>query len=151
MAGYTADGHSARVAHTSVAIARELGIPAAHMKEIEYAALLHDIGRVSLSEPGAAEAGDRARLAEIGGQIVRETRHFPRVAEMIEHQHEDAGRTDAPIGSRIIRVCSDFDDLTSAHDEHVALDRVRAGAGLYYDVDVVRALETVVARRALAA
>lgn len=150
MAGYTADGHSARVARNAVAIARELGIPAAHVKEIEYAALLHDIGRVSLSEPEPAEAGDRARLAEIGGQIVRETRHFPRVAEMIEHQHEDAARSVGPVGSLIIRACSDYDDLGAAHGDAIALERVSAGVGLHYDAAVVHALETVIARSAVA-
>lgn len=149
MAGYSAEGHSTRVARTAVAVARELGIAAPEVKEIEYAALLHDIGRVSLPEPGPPDAGDRERLAGIGAQIVRQTRHFPRVAEMIEHQHADASLSTGPVGARIIRACSDLDDLLTSVGEDDALVRIRAGAGLYYDADVVRALETVCERGGL--
>lgn len=148
MAGYTADGHSARVALAAIGVAREMGVSAVEVKEIEYAALLHDIGRVSLPEPGPPETGDRANLAKIGGQIVRETRHFPRVAEMIEHQHEDAARSSGPLGSRILRVCSDFDDLCSSHGEEQAMDQIRTGIGLHYDAEIVRALEISMGRAA---
>jgi hypothetical protein len=49
--GYVETGHSARVSRLSVAIGRELGMPEAALLELEYAALMHDIGQLSLRDP----------------------------------------------------------------------------------------------------
>ena len=49
--GYVEAGHSARVSRLAVAIGRELGMPEAALLELEYAALMHDIGQLSLRDP----------------------------------------------------------------------------------------------------
>jgi hypothetical protein len=49
--GYVETGHSARVSRLAVAIGRELGMPEAALLELEYAALMHDIGQLSLRDP----------------------------------------------------------------------------------------------------
>ena len=43
--------HAERVADLSVRIGRVLGMPDGSLREVEYAALLHDLGQISLSEP----------------------------------------------------------------------------------------------------
>ena len=67
--GYTPHAHAERVADLSVRIGRVLGMPDGSLREVEYAALLHDLGQISLSEPipgGAtvlAAPSDQAEIA----------------------------------------------------------------------------------------
>ncbi|MBI4730333.1 MAG: HD domain-containing protein [Acidobacteria bacterium] len=156
MALYTRPGHSARVAALSVGIAREMGI--SDTSEIEYAALLHDIGRLSLADADPdAGASQRLELALVGAAIVEETGHFPRVAEMIRTQHEpfrrrgeNTGRN-LPAGARIIKVASAYDDLTCtggpARSPWDALERLRSGAGQEHDPAVIQALSRILDKR----
>ena len=51
LGGYTETGHSRRVSELSVAVGRELGMSDAELLDLEYAALMHDIGQLSLTEP----------------------------------------------------------------------------------------------------
>lgn len=113
MAGYSQDGHSQRVASLAVAIARDLGFTEQPVREIEYAALLHDIGHVSVADPADLEHASKRELAVVGAAIVRQTGHFPAVADMIAHQHDPFARSDA--GAHIIKVASAYDDFTREH------------------------------------
>jgi putative nucleotidyltransferase with HDIG domain len=158
MAGYTQPGHSRRVAQLAKEIGQELGVTQAEIDEIEYAALLHDIGRVSIPDPEDAHDASKLELALTGAGIVRETGHFPRVAEMIEHQYEPYRRRgeDAnpglSMGAKIIKVCSAFDDLTrpgatlglSTWD---VLERLHLGMAYEYDPAVIQALTRVLEKR----
>src|SRR6266700_1644304 len=49
--GYVESGHSWRVSRLALAIGRELGMPEPDLLDLEYAALMHDIGQLSLVEP----------------------------------------------------------------------------------------------------
>lgn len=158
MAGYSEKGHSTRTAELSVAIARELGVEDQETAEVEYAALLHDIGRVSIPDPESGlEFVNRTELAIVGAGIVRETGHFPRVAEMIEHQHEPYRRRgeetneDVPTGAKIIKVASAYDDLTKPGGIGVspwdALERLHAGMAFEYDPSVIQALTRTLEKR----
>src|SRR5690606_27205223 len=49
--GYVETGHSRRVSRLAVAMGRELGMSEAELLELEYAALMHDIGQLSLGDP----------------------------------------------------------------------------------------------------
>jgi len=158
MAGYTQPGHSKRVAQLSVEIAQELGVAQQDIDEIEYAALLHDIGRVSIPDPADAQDASKLELALTGAGIVRETGHFPRVADMIEKQYEPYRRRgeDAnpglSLGAKIIKVSSAFDDLTrpggtlglSTWD---VLERLHLGMAYEYDPQVIQALTRVLEKR----
>lgn len=160
MAGYTSDGHSTRVADLAVAVARELGVPDREIGQIEYAALLHDIGRISIPDPDDAEnatATGRTELATIGATIVRDTGHFPQVADMIGRQYdfyrrrgEDTTR-DLPIGSKIIKVCSAYDDftdpLTGGSSSWDAIERLHLGTAYDWDPVVIQALMRVLEKR----
>lgn len=148
-AGYTEPGHSIRVAQLAVGIAHEMGL--SRTDEIEYAALLHDIGRISLMDVGSPP---RPReVATIGASIIEETGHFPGVADAIRTQHEsyrrrgeDVNRS-VPVSARIIRVASTYDDLT--HPEGLgrspwdALERMYLDMAYEYDPRVIQALTRV--------
>lgn len=51
IAGYTQPGHARRVAALSTAVGRELGLSGSELTVLEYAALMHDIGQLSLVDP----------------------------------------------------------------------------------------------------
>jgi putative nucleotidyltransferase with HDIG domain len=158
MAGYTVRGHSSRVAALAVEIATEIGVGDTEIHEIEYAALLHDIGRVSLPDPEEATRGTASlELALVGAEIVENTGHFPRVAQMVGRQHEAYRRRGEdtndtlPIGSKIIKVASAFDDLTEpggpGRTSWDALERLHLGMAYEYDPRVIQALTRVLERR----
>ncbi len=62
-------GHSRAVASLARAAAKELGLPAAEQVAVHRAGLLHDLGRIGVSnaiwdKPGALDAGERALVRE---------------------------------------------------------------------------------------
>jgi putative nucleotidyltransferase with HDIG domain len=160
MAGYTQKGHSVRVAELGVSIAKELGIGDPELHEIEYGSLLHDIGRISLPDPEEApDSMNGLQLALVGAEIVENTGHFAGVANMVRHQHEPYRRRGEdvnrllPIGSKIIKVASAYDDLTEppgpGRTPLDALERLHAGMAYDYDPQVIQALTRVLERQSL--
>jgi hypothetical protein len=163
--GYTETGHARRVADLAVALGRDLGLPERHLLDLQYAALMHDLGQLSLHEPipgGATTVANRAdqiRIAEMGADVVRQTGVLDRVATIVERQaepyrrpHVDVDPT-VPIGSRIIRAVNAYDDLVGDNREQgralEALERLRLGMAYEYDPVVVESLSRVVARPTL--
>ena len=62
--GYVESGHSRRVAKLAVSVGRELGMAEPDLLNLEYAALMHDIGQLSLLEPDSR----RGHGAGLGGR-----------------------------------------------------------------------------------
>jgi putative nucleotidyltransferase with HDIG domain len=158
MAGYTEAGHSRRVADLSVAIAKELGIVDPELHEIEYGALLHDIGRISLPDPEeAAKSTSNLQLALVGAGIIEETGHLPTVAKMVRDQHEPYRRRgeetnkDLSLGAKIIKVASAFDDFSEppgpGRTHREAVERLYLGMAYDYDPQVIQALTRVLERQ----
>jgi hypothetical protein len=160
-AGYTEPGHASRVAELSKAMGHELGMSERDVLDLEYAALLHDIGQVSLTEPipgGAtvlAAPADQRRIAHDGAEIVRQTGVLDNVAVILEAQTTSYRQVrelgeDLPLSSRIIKVCNAYDDLTGegadAARRNAAIERIHLGLGYEYDPRVVDALIHVLAR-----
>jgi hypothetical protein len=160
--GYTETGHARRVADLAVALGRDLGMSERHLLDLQYAALMHDLGQLSLHEPipgGATTVADRAeqiRIAAMGADVVRQTGVLDRVAEIVEQQAEPYRRPhvdvdpSVPLGSRIIRAVNAYDDLVGDSPERgralEALERLRLGMAYEYDPLVVESLSRVVAR-----
>ncbi len=157
--GYVESGHSHRVSKLAVAVGRELGMSEPDLLELEYAALMHDIGQLSLPDPipGGATVlvspQDQWRIAELGAEVIRKAGVLDRVAEIVRRQSEPwRGPTPAPpVSSRIIRAANGFDDLvgSSADRERAvaALERLRLDTAVEYDPGVVEALSRVASRR----
>jgi hypothetical protein len=158
VAGYVEAGHSRRVSRLAVAVGRGLGMPERELLALEYAALMHDIGQLSLRDPipgGATvlvSAADQDRIAELGADVIRVAGVLDEVADLVRCQswpavgHEPA----PPLGSMIIRAANAFDDMVGG-----SIDRNRSAAALErmrlhpieHDPGVVEALADVVARR----
>ena len=151
--GYVEPGHSERVSRLAVAIGRELGIHEPQLLELEYAALMHDIGQLSLADPipGGATVlvsrQDQQRIAELGADVIQQAQVLGSVAEIVRRQNEPyrgvevahegyrgrPGRLDRfggepsrpPMSSRIIKAANAFDDLVGS-----SLDPGRAAAAV---------------------
>jgi hypothetical protein len=154
-AGYTPAGHSERVAALAVRVGRELALPERELLDLEYAALLHDIGQVALVEPipgGAtvlAAPADQRRIEADTVAIVRETGVLEEVARILEHQTTPYRQVrelgeEIPLTSRIIKVVNAYEDLNrgarGSRSRDAALERIYLGLGYEYDPRVVDAL-----------
>jgi len=159
--GYVEPGHSRRVTRLAVAIGREFGLREEDLLDLEYAALMHDIGQLSLSEaiPRGSTLhvapAERRRIAAFGADVIRSTGALDRVATIVETQAHPYRRmretldAEVPLGARIIRAASAYDDLVTASETGGrkaawnALERLRMGMAYEYDPRVVEALTRV--------
>ena len=162
--GYTEAGHSRRVSDMAVAVGRELGMSDADLRDLEYAALMHDIGQLSLVEPipgGAtvvAAPADQRRIADLGADVIRATGVLDGVASIVAQQAEpyrrahDVRDRDVPLAARIIKAVNAYDDLVGESTEVgrrlEALERLRLGMAYEYDPTVVESLSQTVGRAA---
>ena len=164
LGGYTESGHSRRVSELAVAVGRELGMSDADLLDLEYAALMHDIGQLSLTEPipgGAtvvAAPADQRRIAGLGADVIRQTGVLDGVATIVERQAEPYRRAHqgndlaVPLASRIIKAVNAYDDLVGESSETArrldALERLRLGMAYEYDPRVVDSMAKAIERSA---
>lgn len=160
LAGFTVVGHARRVADLAVELGAVLGVGPHHLTDLEYAALLHDLGQMTLTQPlpGGATVGlppdERRQLAAAGAALIEEARIPGRVAQIVGRQAEPFGRgpngSAVPLGSRIIAVTNAYDDLTRGQSgverSRQALERIDRAAGADFDPRVVAALRRQVAQ-----
>ena len=162
-------GHSERVSALSVAIGRELGLDARTLEVLRLGALLHDIGKIGISDHLLRKAGpltlEEYRVVKthpaVGSRILRNVRFLEPHLQIVELHHErpDGGgypfglKGDAiPIVARIVHVADAYDAMTSARAYRpalpisVGLAELNRCAGTDFDPAVVRALSEVVAR-----
>jgi len=155
IAGYTPHGHARRVADLATAVGRELGLPGPELTVLEYAALMHDIGQLSLVDPvadgatTALPAAEQRRIALLGGAVVRLTGVDPAVAAVVEQQADPY--RDQQTSARIVRAVNAYDDLCGegVKGSLRALEQLRLGTGHDYQPQVVEALARVLARGGL--
>jgi HD-GYP domain-containing protein (c-di-GMP phosphodiesterase class II) len=161
--GYTETGHARRVSRLAVMVGRELGVSERDLKELEYAANLHDIGQLSLAEPipggttTILSPADQRTIAELGANVIEQTGVLTKAAEIVRRQADPyrpgPGRVDVtlPLESRIIKVVNAYDDLVGASVESdrklQAVERLELGIDREYDPDVVDTLARIVARQ----
>ncbi|OQA15474.1 MAG: Cyclic di-GMP phosphodiesterase response regulator RpfG [bacterium ADurb.Bin363] len=123
-------GHSQRVAAISNLIAKEMGFTPQTMKKIDMAAVLHDVGKIGISEKilnkverlTEEEYNQIRKHPENGYEIVSQIKNMLQIAEIIKYHHEKWDGTGypeklegefIPIESRIISVADTFDAITS--------------------------------------
>jgi putative nucleotidyltransferase with HDIG domain len=167
---YTGGEHSHGVVALALAVGDTLGLGARDRRNLEFAALLHDIGKIRVPDEIINKPG---KLTEAEFEIVK--RHPVDGQEMLErvggvlaevgiivrHHHErwdghgypDRIAADAiPLGARIICVCDAYSAMTTNRPYRAALPVADAVAELercsssQFDPDVVVALMQTVAR-----
>jgi hypothetical protein len=144
-------GHSSRVSNLSVEVARCMGLPEDQVRNLRYAAVLHDIGLVTDA------GGEGAAHARSGAELLEEVPQLRRVAEMVRFHHheplseEEVGARKGPPGSKIINVISSYDHLVSEGEKRMtpeeALRELSLERGRRYDSVVLRFLGQVLERR----
>lgn len=160
-------GHSERVAYYSVEIARKLCWRQSRLEQLFFTALLHDIGKIGISEsvlnkPGRLTAEERFTVnshSELGAEIVNKVSFLRQEAAFIRHHHEHfsgsgypvglAGEA-IPLGARIIAVADSFDAMTSLRVYHSprsayeAVEELKRCSGKQFDPLVVNAFLQVI-------
>jgi len=156
--------HSVRVSQYAVRLARGMRLREREVEEIEYAALVHDLGKIGpqhqhiLQKPGSLTYEEQRTLRShpgAGADIVARVRALRRAAEIVRSHHERPDgqgypfglrSDDVPLGARILNVADAFDAMTSdrpyrrALSIEAALRELQRGAGTQFDKGVVGCL-----------
>jgi hypothetical protein len=157
IAGYTPAGHARRVAGLSRAVGREMGLTEPELTVLEYAALMHDIGQLSLVDPVPAgatarlPAEEQRRIALLGGAVVRQTGVDSAVAVVVERQADPY--REQPLSARIVRAVNAYEEMareeTGPGGPFNALERLRLACARDYQPEVVESLARVLQRDGL--
>jgi putative nucleotidyltransferase with HDIG domain len=162
-------GHSHRVSDYCVLISRELGVEESLVNDIRIGSLLHDIGKIGISdsillkagrvtpEEYAVIQGHPQKGVEILSQVKLLEPMLPAIAE--HHERLDgsgypanlAGK-DISLMGRIVAVADVFDAMTSHRPYRPALSvpevlsYLRENSGTLFDPACVRALEKILSK-----
>ncbi|KQW29036.1 metal-dependent phosphohydrolase [Rhizobium sp. Root274] len=167
-------GHSDRVALFTDLIAEELGMPPAERRRMKRAALLHDIGKLGVSnsvldKPGRLEGEEwqqMKRHAEFSETILSRIAAFSDLALIGGAHHEKLDGSGYPRGlkgdeisfeTRIVATADVFDALTADRPYRPAMPVEKAlsilweGAGRHHDETCIAALERALSKAELKA
>jgi diguanylate cyclase (GGDEF)-like protein/putative nucleotidyltransferase with HDIG domain len=164
--------HSHTVGRYAEMMARELGVDEERVERVRLAGVLHDIGKIGisdrvLSKPGPLDADEWQEMythPEIGARLLSRPEFDDLRAWILAHHerpdglgypHALAGE-DIPLEARILAVADAYEAMTAdrvyraALGEAAARAELEAGAGTQFDADVVaafvRSLDTARAR-----
>jgi len=123
-------GHSQRVTRYALLGGIGLSLPAEELEVIEYAGILHDIGKIGISDtilckPGYLNDEEWVIMRqhpEIGAKILEDIPFLEKARELVLYHHERydgkgypeglAGQ-EIPIGARLIAIADAFDTMTT--------------------------------------
>jgi HD-GYP domain-containing protein (c-di-GMP phosphodiesterase class II) len=156
---YTA-AHAESLAEMALVVGRGMGLRESELRDLHYAAVLHDIGKIGipghiLNKPGRLSADEFAVMAEhtiIGERIISPIEHLRPVARIVRSAHErwdghgypdQLTAREIPVASRILLVCDAYHAMTSDRPYRGALplaeavEELRRNAGTQFDPAVV--------------
>jgi HD-GYP domain-containing protein (c-di-GMP phosphodiesterase class II) len=160
--------HSRDVVDLSTAVAAALRLDATHVQNVEFAALLHDVGKIRvpkeiLNKPGKLDDAEweimrrhtidgETMLKQVGGTLAS----VGRIVRACHERYDGGGYPDGligesiPIESRIVCACDAFSAMTTdrpyrrAMAGPEALAELRRCAGSQFDARVVDAIERLI-------
>ena len=165
-------GHAKRVSEYAMIIAREMGLSGREIYTLQRGALLHDVGKVGVSDtvllkPGKLTPEEREHIEAhpvIGASITSQVKFDEEIIDMVRHHHErydGNGYPDKLRGegisrnARILAVADTLDAMLSDRpyrkgmEKERALSRIREASGTQLDPRVVDALMRAVEKGAL--
>ncbi|HMK92430.1 MAG TPA: HD domain-containing phosphohydrolase, partial [Thermoleophilia bacterium] len=156
---YTAE-HADMLASMALSVGRFMGLSETELRELQYAAVLHDIGKIGvpghiLNKPDRLTDEEFQQIAQhtiIGERIISRIEYLEPIAHIIRAAHERwdgrgypdriAGES-IPLAARILLVCDAYHAMTSTRpyrealpSEH-ALRELESNSGTQFDPDVV--------------
>ena len=164
-------GHAARVAQYSAMVAREMGLEEDDVTTIEHAGLLHDVGKVCISDeillkPGAftnVEYEKMKQHPQLGYQIIKPIKFLTEEALIILHHHEwyngkgyphRLKGKEIPIGARIVSMLDAYDTMRAAgarYKKTMTIEEIVSelinGCGTQFDPEVTAAMIRVLVKR----
>ena len=155
-------GHSERVTRYSVALAKRMGMEGDPLKQLEQAAILHDIGKIGIDvallhkkEKLTSADIDVLKLhPSIGVRILEPIHFLGTVRDIIEQHHERYDGNGYPNGlsgdnwrleGKILAVCDTYDAMTSdrpyrkALSHEIATQEIQDHSGAQFDPEVASA------------
>jgi HD-GYP domain-containing protein (c-di-GMP phosphodiesterase class II) len=162
----TTEGHCHRIQNLSLRVGERLGLSGDQLISLSYAAYLHDIGKVKVSDkilnkPGPLtdeEWEEMRRHPVYGEQMLAGKEFLADAAKLVlahHERHDGSGYPNRlkgegiPIEARIIAVVDSYDAMTSDRPYRLALPQgeacweLRRNAGTQFDPRVVEAFLTV--------
>lgn len=159
-------GHSARVCAYSMRLAKELKLDADQLRDLEFGALLHDIGKIGvpdaiLRKPGKLTDEEWVRMKEhpaLGQQILRGINFLDGALKVVGQHHEYWNGTGYPnhmagdeidLNARIFAVADAYDAMTSdrvyraGRPHEAAVEELIRCVGTQFDPAVVAAFTRV--------
>ena len=123
-------GHSQRVMEYTLLGGTSLMLSAEEMETLEYASILHDVGKIAidaqiLNKPGTLTPVEWDMIREhpvIGANILKEIPFLEKASELVMYHHErydgkgypeGLKGEDIPVGARLIAVADAFDTMTT--------------------------------------
>lgn len=159
-------GHSQRVSEIASFIAEQLDLSEKERSDIEIGAALHEIGKIGIpdalfmKDPAEYSAEEKQRVMLhplVGESLLKDYAGLGNVSKIIRHSKENidgsgypdgVSSNDIPLGSRIIRVASAFDNLSYQYEEVSAIydviDNMQKSVNIEYDAHVLQLVKEYV-------
>jgi len=161
--------HARRVARMSAFVSREMKLSDDEVLQIEYAAALHDIGKIGVTDGilfkeealEADEWREMRRHSELGYKILNGVDFLRDAAEIVYSHHErfdgkgyprGIAGTEIALGARVFAVVDAYDAMTSrrpyreAMPQEDALEEIMRHSGTQFDPVTVEAFMRMVRR-----
>jgi len=157
--GLVGHGRAQRTGTLAAAVAGEVRLSPAEVERVEYAGLLHDVGRVVFNDPAVADGGySDTDVAAWGAAIIQESPFLARVGQLVADQHKPYRRSGearnelVPRSAQVVRVSAAYDRTLHEDGRTVteALEELHRGGAYDFDPEVVAALRRVLQRRGVA-
>jgi diguanylate cyclase (GGDEF)-like protein len=163
-------GHSERVSAYAIIISEALGLMPKDISALQYAGLLHDIGKIEIPksvlnkiEPLTDEEKELIKMHPITSEkILEPLEDLGQLTEYVRHHHERYDGTGYPdglaadaisLGARILCVADSFDAMLSERpyskgmSQKEAFTELERCSGKQFDPDVVKAFIKVMQKR----
>jgi diguanylate cyclase (GGDEF)-like protein len=163
---YTGE-HVENTVHFATAVANQLNLPKEEIELIKQAAMLHDLGKIGVSENILLKKGklnkkefeEIKKHPQIGADIIRPIQFLHDLIPFIFYHHErwdgkgypsGIKGEDIPLGARVIAIADVYQALISdrpyhkAFPKNVAVEMIRKSSGTQFDPRVVNAFLKIV-------
>jgi len=162
--------HSEEMVKLSTELGRKLNLADQELEDIKHGAMLHDIGKLGISEKILLKRGKLTKKEfeiikkhpQIGADIIRPVHFLKNVVPIILHHHErydgygygaKLRAEEIPIGARIVAIVDVYQALVSnrpyrkAYSKREAIKIIKEESGTHFDPKIVKAFMEIVSKR----